>query len=203
MSKYFNLLRVALSLSVMFLMCSCTDNGKKDDAAGSTNSAVSTSTPASTDTSPSTTSTGAQANLSMYLKTLWIESEEFNKLPNRRLVMSFIFEKDDVLTLHGWYCSFGCTGDKFPDQVPIKLKQGAETDQEYKPGVYFGDVIVTKVNKVQNIAEKYKNVVFVPTIKDGFIWYDIYVTNDDPTKPFKSFVSVDTEVDGNPSPPRN
>jgi len=139
------------------------------------------------------------------LDNLWVGASEFNALPNKKLVFSFTFRTNDTLTLHGWFCKgLVCTGS-YDTGPAIKLIKGKASAESYGPEVYFGNVILQggDVHDIQKIlGTKYKYVVFVPKNTGGFINYRIYVTNDNPAL-VKAFTSVDTEVDANPSPPKN
>jgi hypothetical protein len=139
------------------------------------------------------------------LNNLWVEKADFDKLDNSQLVFSFAFRTKDTLTLHGWSCKGpkgSCKGD-YQTEPNIKLIKGKSSGVAYGPVVYFGNIIIKNkdVIKLQNGYKTYKYFVFVPTIKNGFIYYSIKASNNDP-RLIEDLILDDTSIEANPSPPK-
>jgi hypothetical protein len=200
MYRYFKLTGYSFILfTAMLLVASCNNGG--DEKKGTDNSGTDSSknTAGKKQVQPKATA------LTGTLDNLWIEAAAFNALPNKKISFCFAFRTNDTLTLYGWTCKgLVCTGSYDTDPA-IKLKKGMSSGESYGPEVYFGNVMLYHggVHDIQKVlGNKYQYVVFVPKNTDGFISYKVYVTNDDPTH-VKAFTSVDTDVELNPSPPKN
>jgi hypothetical protein len=191
MSKYFNLCKwLSFFLLGIFLIGACNDDNTKD---GNTNSSPSTD-----EGPPRVVKAGLTGGT---LDALYTDSAAFNKLKHK-VVFSFVFRGDDILTLDGWE-------DKNPfDPDPnIELYQGyAVTGVNYGLGTYFGDVVLgaDDVNQIKReIKNKYKYVLFTPNTTDvpNHIRYKISYSNIKPEK-VETLILPATELYANPSPPR-
>lgn len=160
----------------------------------------------STTTTESEVEQTKTTTISGILDNLYIDAVAFNSLPKSSLVLSFAFRTKDTLTLYGWSCKNNlagkCTG--FNTNPNIKLIKYGTSGIAYGPEVNFGNVILLK-DEIRDIKTKlgttYKNVVFVPKIIAGFIYYSIHVTNDDPAL-IKVLALEPTGIEANPSPPK-
>jgi len=200
MNKYFKLGGIPFFLFVFFLMSSCADN---DSTATNTTTAASTNTTTSTDGMPATNT----------LHKIWVSAEDFKKLDKRRLVFSFATEPD-FITLYGWSCKgnsqMDCKGE-YDLNPNLKLKKGQPSDADYGPVVFWDNLILEK-SEVEGIQGKigtgpdaFKFVLFVPENKNGHFNYSIILTHKDPTdiNATSTWADQDTEIDANPSPPKN
>jgi hypothetical protein len=145
------------------------------------------------------------------LDTLMVDSAKFANLPKAKLVFSFVFEANNVLTLHGWSAKDTSGGHKGFDSLPdIKLLKKAASALTYGEGTYFGGVVLGahEVNKIKMklTQENAKWVVFAPRLIGNNIFYTIYVGKVNPEK----LIAVKTAtappappVEANPSPPKN
>lgn len=186
--------------AVLISFNSCNSSTDKEKATESSVSNDSTTVPEKGKEQPTSTS------ISGTLDQLWVLKTDFNKLPNQKLVFSFVFRTNDTLTLYGWSCngsSANCNGT-YQNDPNIKLIKGQSTGIKYGPIVNFGNIILQRrsLRNIQDNFTTYKYVVFVPSIADGFITYKIFVTNDDPSIMEKVLMMIPTNDDANPSPPR-
>jgi len=202
MSKHFNLKGIALFLSVISFMSSCSDD-KKSEA--TTNTVASTTTAASTNNAIA--EAPKKAALTGSLDNLWIEAKKFSALKdNKKVVFSFTFRDPDLLTLWGWQCQNNNCTDNFPDPPPLKLEKWSSSGESYGPNVIFGNVVIFKENvrPIKDWIDKgYKNLVFVPYNDGDYIRYKINVTKDDFKAGLTTFTLEDTGFETNPSPPKN
>ncbi len=141
------------------------------------------------------------------LDTLKVDSAAFAALPNAKLVFSFVFEANNVLTLHGW--SFkGAPGKDFDSLPNIKLlKKAASPTLPYGNGTYFGAVVLAPndINLIQLKLrqEKAQWVVFAPRKEGNNIFYTIFVAKENPAILFAVKTAATTDIEANPSPPKN
>jgi hypothetical protein len=152
-------------------------------------------------------------DLSGNLDTLWIDSASFVKQGvGPRLTFRF-FDTLNKFTIHGWSGNPGSYNNKPPD---VRLLIGRQSTVKFGSGSYFGNLqlapndynaICSKLNTTHT-----KYVVFGPVnpntgVLAGQIYYDIFVTNDNPADPSPTFVHMfvldPTGTSTNPSPPRN
>lgn len=148
------------------------------------------------------------------LDTLYIDTADFNKLPNGKKVMfSFAFRTPDLLTLHGWISNGNCNSNDSINKAPdVKLLKWRTGSLSINQNIYLGNVFIDqqdikKIKDFYNAATtKSKYVVFAPRIDAEHIVYKIFVTNDAPKPltlgPSPSFLN-DTNLDANPSPPKS
>lgn len=138
------------------------------------------------------------------LDTLKVDSAAFAALPDGKLIFSFVFEANDVLTMHGWILKKVV---KNYDSLPnIKLLKMATSTLPYGIGTYFGSTILGNgaVNHIQKALKdnQAQLVLFAPQKLGNNIAYKILVAKTDPTKMFV-VTTVNTGIDVNPSPPKN
>lgn len=149
--------------------------------------------------------------ISGFLKILWMDAQTFIKL-RRRIVFRFYTEPPDKLTLHGWTND----NDSFPDPPDIQLNISIPSLIPYGNKTYFGNLVLTRNMRraIRTIIENenFKYVLFVPhdpnssnapPVPPGQITYDIVLTNDDPMFLNSNFANRPTNLNLNPSPPRN
>jgi hypothetical protein len=184
---------VALLFTVLIIMA-C--NEKKEDQKLSDNSAA--------ETQPVVIQPAIKA-FSGKLDTLVVDSLSFSKLPNAKMVFSFVFGENDTLTLHGWHAK-GLLGTSFDSLPDIKLIKGNPSHIDYGPGIYFGNVILKDVNKIQRALKTHNAqlVIFAPKMVDtNHIGYDIFLGKNDPTLSKISILAIiNIDLDANPSPPK-
>ncbi len=187
MRRYFKLTSYSFILfAAIILIASCNNGG--DEKKGTENSVEDTSkkTPEVKQEQPKAIAIAGT------LDNLWADASEFKKLPNKKLVFSFTFRTNDTLTLYGWTCKgVICTGAYDTDPA-IKLTKGQAANESYGPEVYFGNVIL-QGSEVHDIQKK---------LGATYTYVVIFVSNDNPAL-VKTFTSVDTGIDANPSPPKN
>jgi hypothetical protein len=199
MRKLFNRLSLCF-LSSLFLIAASCDNGKDE---GKTEAVTSTD---NTSTNKQTASTPALVGGT--LDTLSMAASDFpgqGPGPVPRMVFSFTIDATDELKLHGWNDKGGA--NQF-DPVPnYQLNNGGQHNGgTYGPNMYFGNIVIAQsdVAKIRNKINQgnYTTVLFVPKIVNtNHIGYDIFVG-----KPGAQIIimAVDpTNVEANPSPPRN
>ena len=198
MKKFFNLKPKQLLLvpALMFLLGCDTKEEASDSGSTSTDTK-----PVPDTTAKSSATSGLQEG---YLDVLYTDSSTFVNLRPGNLVFSFIFLKQDSLTIHGWRDKL--VGGFDPATPVLKMKNGEASKYKYGTNIYFGDILLTnsEINTVQRkIRENKAQVVyFEPEIDASlYIKYNIWVGND--STRFVKTLAVDTGVDANPSPPRS
>jgi hypothetical protein len=208
MDQYIKPKMIPILLSLMIVLLSCGDE-KVDDSLSA--SVATTNNIASTDAVP-TTAAAATPALVGNLYRLYIKRSDFVVPNGRRLILAHTFRDPNVLTLYGWPCkNKDCTNGDFDPLTPaVKFERGIATGGTYGPNVIFSNVYIDK-EKIKTIKEfkdpngnYYTYIVFVPE-KDGeYLKYNIHVSND-PASLVESIPKalVDTNIDANPSPPRN
>lgn len=180
----------------VFTVASCNEEKSNSDGTALNNE--------SGNTDPSST-TEVALLVSGKLDSLWVDSTAFAALPNRKLVMSFVFGENDTLTLHGWSQN---NGAKEFDSLPnMKLKKGIASKLTYGNGTYFGNISLKQndINQIQNALRdnKAQYVVFAPQKYGNNIGYKIYVGTENPATLIKILGVTDTGTEANPSPPKN
>jgi hypothetical protein len=189
---------------LLLLFASCNNNDSASAKADNENTTEKTTTP-----DVATLSTDLSGNLD----TLWIDSASFVKQGvGPRLTFRF-YDTLNKFILHGWSGNPGSYNNKPPD---VRLLIGRQSTVKFGSGSYLGNLqlspddynaIRTKLNTTHT-----KYVVFGPVnpntgVLAGQIYYDIFVTNDNPADPSPTFVHMfvldPTGTSTNPSPPRN
>jgi hypothetical protein len=203
MSKHFNFKSIALFLSVISFLSSCTGDDKKNDE--TTNAATSTTTVNSTNTAVA--AEPKKTALTGTLDNLWVLGTKFQELSNgKKVVFSFTFRDPDILTLWGWQCHDNNCTNNFSTNPDLQLNKGKPSAANYGPNVIFGNVVIFR-DGIKAIKDKlgstYQYVVFVPYNDGEYIRYKIYVTNDDPGAALTALNLEDTGIETNPSPPKN
>ena len=194
----------------MIVLLSCGGENADDNSSAS---AATTNTIASTDAMPATVAaTDATPALVGNLYRLYIKRSEFGVPNGRRLILAHTFRDSDKLTLYGWPCKNNdCNNGDFDPLTPaIKLERGIRTGDTYGPNVIFSNVFIDKdlIRDIKDFRDgngnPYEYVVFVPERDGEYIKYNIHVTNDPASRDKTGLKAlIDTNIDANPSPPRN
>lgn len=135
---------------------------------------------------------------------LRVDSASFVKLKDDKMVFQFTYQGNDSLTMHGWKVK-GILGNSFDSIPDIKLLPGAKSGLTFGPNVYFGNILINKgkdIKKIKDDLKKYngKFVLFIPKKLGHHISYDIFITTD--INPLVATGRVPTDIDANPSPPK-
>jgi hypothetical protein len=138
------------------------------------------------------------------LDTLWVSMAQFDALPDKKVVFLFTFGERDTLTMHGWTLKRN-GGDEYDDPPNIKLLKGKAGPYSYGPGTYFGNLVLTDINKIKKQlgAGGASYVLFAPE-KDGqHVRYKVFGSREDPTLADKILALIPTSGEANPSPPKS
>jgi len=143
-----------------------------------------------------------------YLDILWQTSNEFMKLKtNKRLVLKFAVDTGNHLVLHGWTRLKDGEHGQYNPKSNFWLVAGPATTTDYGPGTFLGNQILddSAVDSIQQVLSGDSNlsyVIFEPEKKNGEVYYTISCDHNLPTSTFKKGLTVPTNTQTNPSPPK-
>lgn len=185
-------------LIIFCLFISCNDSSK---VPGTTAQALTDNTAKDSNS----VAAGANGITPGTLDNLYMTRAEFLSIPNgRKLVLQYIFESANFLTLHGWIAKQ--SGVDFDPPPNFKLKKGHSSVLPYGVNTYFGNEVVQSqdVNSIKAMIEAnatFTVVLFKPAMDGQHIVYNIYLSNDS-NDTLVNLTSTDTGKMANPSPPR-
>ena len=186
-----------VSVNCILLFAACNSNNT---------SRVNTDSPTATSNDSPRTALAAPLAIEGTLDTLWVDSGTFSNLPKGKLVLQYLIEPSNAVTLKGWSVK-GANG--FDPPPNIKLVHGRSSGIKFGPGNYFGDLVL-KGDEVKKIKKditdnKSKYVLFAPQMSGSHIQYEIFITSDNPGSLVKEFLVAPkpTGFIANPSPPRS
>lgn len=175
----------------------------------SCNSAVSDKTTPTKDSTANNSTSNVTNSITGTLDTLWVDSLQFVNLKNNKIVFSFLVGKANNIILSGWNAKGLICKNSYDSTPALTLSQGnVASGVNFGSGTYFGNVLLTDINKIQKSLKKEPlapYVLFAPSISSGHITYKILFGQElqsiNNTK--KSFAVTDPGFDANPTPPHD
>jgi hypothetical protein len=183
-------------LSILSLIAACNNATQEKKSSGGDTAAAAKS--------EVQTSSAIPGLIGGTLDTLFVVSDSFAKLPNKKIVFAFTFKQNDTLTLDGWALQ---NNGAFNDNPDIQLLKYNPSGYSYGNGMYFGNVVLQNgdVQKIQNQLKQLngKTVLFAPKlVNTTHIGYEILISTETIGGSRKALNSTSTGVDANPSPPK-
>jgi len=118
------------------------------------------------------------------LDVLYLTRGELLNLPKKEIRFSFVVEKNNKPTLHGWSKGKKASGSNDKPDADIKLVYGCVSDAVYQADTKMENLVLTK-KQVKNLRKQLEKagteyLVFKPVIENKLVRYEILLSSEMP-----------------------